>query len=138
MTARETFEAAYSRGTYKEIAHEAAMRDISDLEGMRNDLREMKVAHTSDIQQRMLEMIERMADHLEAMMSAIMDDYDSERAARRLIETLDNPRWRQVLACRYLKQMRWSEVAERLHSTDSAVRMAAARAIECLEAREKI
>jgi len=115
-------------------AHEATMQDIADLEGMKQDLANERVAHTSDTQQRILEMQERLLDHQEAFVSEIKTSYDKMRAAVRLIDKLDNPRWKQVLTCRYIAQMGWKKIAEEMNSTDDAVRVMCTRAIEHLEA----
>jgi DNA-directed RNA polymerase specialized sigma24 family protein len=113
------------------------MRDLSALESMRCDIEAERVAYTVDVQGRMVMLVQRALDHLDVLSDAVAEAHDRLRAAERVIDTLDNPRWKQVLAFRYLGQMSWAEVAEELHSTLDSVKAANRRALDFLDFAEE-
>jgi len=93
-----------------------------------------RVAHTSDTVQRLLEHREQLQDHAEYLLAKTADIRDSLIAAERLIDQLSNQSWKNVLTYRYIAQLGWKEIGERMGTSDSAAKMMCARAIEHLDA----
>ena len=144
MNVSEILNTALHRNSSVEIDIESCFNNLSQLEGLIKDLASIRVANTSDTQQRLLELMEQWADHGELLISHLKDVKDQEIAAQRLIDKLTNERWKKILKYRYIKQLGWTDVVARINeeekgNTDGAILTLAAaksagrRAIDNLE-----
>ena len=133
-TVRQTLNEVYYRGTQRQKEFEALMKDHDELKGMKQTLDADRVTSgDSEINQKILEVIQRADEHEESFLNTLRDTEDLQKEGEGLILSLSNPRWQQVLRLRYLARCGWKEIAAELHTTDDAVKGLHARAVEHLE-----
>jgi DNA-directed RNA polymerase specialized sigma subunit len=131
-SSRQILEACRNRYAWYDSVQQALFDAHSRLDGLNGLMISEYVSTSPEFKQncedlmylvecKQLELNQRMKESLELI-----------EQAKRVIDKISNPRWQDVLSGYYIEQLGWQELAKKLNTTDSAVKMLHARAIEHL------